>query len=57
MVARQPALFGLARMFELHRDSMGLQVQVVHSVDEAYDLLKVRPQDFSLRLFPIDAAA
>jgi hypothetical protein len=56
MVARQPALFGLARMFEMHRDAMGLQLQVVHSMDEAYDLLKVSPEDFSQRLFPVDVA-
>jgi hypothetical protein len=55
-VARQPALFGLARMFEIHRDAMGLQLQVVHSMDEAYELLKVTPQDFTERLFPVDAA-
>jgi hypothetical protein len=57
IVARQPALYGLARMFELHRDSMGGQLQVVQSIDEAYDLLKVRPEDFSQRLFPVDVAA
>jgi hypothetical protein len=56
MVARQPALFGLARMFEMHREAMGLQLQVVHSIDEAYDLLKVTPQDFSERLYPKDVA-
>jgi hypothetical protein len=57
MVARQPALFGLARMFEMHRDAMDLHLQVVHSMDEAYDLLKVTPRDFSQRLFPVDLAA
>jgi hypothetical protein len=54
MVARQPALFGLARMFEMHREAMGVRLQVVHSIDEAYDLLKVSPQDFTQRLFPED---
>jgi len=54
MVAPQSALYGLARMFELHRDSMGGQLQVLHSMDEAYDLLKVSPQDFTQRLFPAD---
>jgi hypothetical protein len=57
IVARQPALFGLARMFEMHREAMGRDTQVVHSMDEAYDLLKVTPQDFSERIFPIDVAA
>jgi hypothetical protein len=41
-------------MFELSRGSMGGQLQVVRSMDEAYKLLKVGPQDFSqrLNLFP-----
>ena len=56
MVAPQSALYGLARMFELHRDSMGVQVQVVKSLDEAYELLRVTPQDFIQRLYPEDAA-
>ena len=57
IVAPQPALYGLARMFELHLDSMGGRLYVVHSIDEAYDLIKVAPQDFSERLFPNDLAA
>jgi hypothetical protein len=58
IVARQPALFGLARMFEMHREAkLGVQLQVVQSMDEAYDLLKATPQDFSRRVFPEDAAA
>ena len=57
IVARQPALFGLARMFEMHREAMGVQLQVVHSLDEAYDLLEVTPEDFTERLFPVDVAA
>ena len=56
IVARQPALYGLARMFELSRGSMGGQLQVVQSIDDAYHLLKVAPQDFSQRLFPEDVA-
>jgi hypothetical protein len=58
IVASQPALYGLARMGELIRDSMGgQQIEVVHTIDEAYDLLKVTPQDFSQRLFPEAVAA
>jgi hypothetical protein len=44
-------------MFELYRDSMAGQLQVVHSMDEAYDLLKVSPQDFTERQFQVDVAA
>jgi hypothetical protein len=56
IVASQPALFGLARMFEMHRDAMGVQLHVVYSMHEAYDLLEVAPQDFTQRLFPEDGA-
>jgi hypothetical protein len=58
IVASEPALYGLARMFELHRDSTGGNLQtVVRSLDEAYTLLKVTPQGFSQRLFPESMAA
>jgi hypothetical protein len=57
VVAPQPVQYGIARMFELYRDSMGVEIQVVHSMDEAYEFLKVSPDDFSQRLFPADAAA
>jgi hypothetical protein len=41
-------------MFQLSRDSMGGQLQVVQSMDEAYKLLEVAPRDFRQRLFPED---
>jgi hypothetical protein len=57
VVARAPALYGLCRMFELLRDSMGGQFHVVHELGEAYDLLKVTAEDFTQRLIPEDLAA
>ena len=54
IVASQPALYGLARMFQLSRDSMGGQLKVVQSMDEAYALLEVAPHDFCQRIFPED---
>src|SRR5215472_7224305 len=54
VAVRAPALYGLARMFELYRDSTGGKtLTIVQSLDEAYELLKVSPQDFSERLFPV----
>jgi len=44
-------------MFELYRDSMNVQVEVVQSLNEAYELLKVTPGDFTERLFPEEVAA
>ena len=43
-------------MFELIRDSMGGEFQVVRSLEEAYDTLGVRPEDFTRRVFPKDLA-
>ena len=43
-------------MFELSRGSMGGQLRVVQSMDEAYELLQVSPQDFTQRLFPESVA-
>ena len=52
IVASELVMYGLARMFELSRDSMGGQLQVVRSPEEAYEKLGVRPEDFTQRVFP-----
>jgi hypothetical protein len=57
VVAKAPVIYGLSRMIELTRDSMGGQSQVVRSLEEAYAMLDVRPEDFTECLFPIDRAA
>jgi hypothetical protein len=57
MVAPPSVVNGLLPIFELHGESMGVQVQVAHSMDEAYELLGVRPVDFNQRLFPVSKAA
>jgi hypothetical protein len=57
VVAPQPVVYGLFRMLEMLRDSMGVEVQVVHSLDEAYELLEVTPEDFTERLLPERMAA
>jgi hypothetical protein len=57
IVAEKPVIFGLSRMFELFRDSMGGKLHVVHSLEEAYDIVGVRPEDFTERLFPKEMAA
>ena len=53
-VAREPLVFGLARMSQLYRDFFGEQYQVVHSLEEAYQIVGVHPEDFTERLFPMD---
>ena len=56
IVAPEAVIYGLFRMFELIRDSMGGQFQVVRSLEKAYDMVGVRPEDFTQRVFPEDLA-
>ncbi len=51
-VVNSIVLYGLTRMFESTRTSVGLQFHIVWSVEEAYAMLGVSPQSFSQRLFP-----
>jgi hypothetical protein len=57
VVAGTPDLHGLFRMYEMSRDGMRADLQVVGSIDEAYRLFGVHPEDFSQRLFPGSIAA
>ena len=57
LVAKQPVLPEHVRMIELTRNWMGGQTELVESMEEAYRLLGVRPEDFSQRLFPKKLAA
>jgi hypothetical protein len=57
VVAATPSLHGLFRMYEMSRDGMRVDMQVVGSIDEAYRMHGVRPEDFSQRLFPTQTAA
>ena len=56
IVAKQDVMYGLSRMFELILDSMGGQLHVVRSLNEAYGLLGVNSEDFLQRLSPIASA-
>jgi hypothetical protein len=57
VVAREPSVFGVSRMFQLIRDFIGEQHRVVHSLEDAYDILGVRAEDFTQHIFPKDLAA
>jgi hypothetical protein len=52
VVASTPSLHGLFRMYEMSRDGMRVDLEVVEFIDEAYRMFGVRPEDFSRRLFP-----
>ena len=36
---------------------VGREVEVVHTLEEAYDIVGVRPENFTQRLFPESLAA
>jgi hypothetical protein len=54
-VVNSMVLYGLTRMFESTRTSVGLQFHIVWSAEEAYAMLGVSPESFSQRLFPENA--
>jgi len=56
-VAKQPAMFGLARMLQLFQDILGEHFRVVRSLEEAYELLGVGPEDFTQHVSLRDLAA
>src|SRR4029450_13055054 len=44
--ARTPSLHGFFRMYEMSRDGMRMDLQVVGYIDEAYRMFGVHPEDF-----------
>lgn len=57
VVGKVPAVFGLARQFQMYRESVGRELEVVHSLEEAYKIVGARPEDFTQRLFPKEMVA
>jgi hypothetical protein len=46
IVAPRAEVYGLSRMFQLYRDAMSNDVQVVHTLEEAYTLLGLESPNF-----------
>jgi len=57
VVGKFPAIYGLARVFQMCGESIGSDFQVVHTLEEAYEIVGVWPEDFTERLFPTALAA
>ena len=57
VVGKQPCIYGLARAFQICREVLGYDFEVVHSLEEAYEIVGVRPEDFTVRVFPKVLAA
>jgi hypothetical protein len=47
VIGKEPGIFGLARVFQMCCESIGSEFQVVYSLDEAYDIVGARPEDFT----------
>ena len=47
VVGTEPVIFGLARLFQMSGEAIGSEFQVVHTVQEAYDIVGVCPEDFT----------
>jgi len=57
VVGKEAHIFGLARLFQICSDNVGKEFEVVHTLEEAYEFLGVRPEDFTERLYPERLAA
>lgn len=57
VVGKETHIFGLARLFQICSDNVGREFEVVHTLEEAYEFLEVRPEDFTERLYPETVAA
>ena len=51
IVAATQVAYGLARMFQLHRDYLGGRLYVVRSLPEAYKIVGARSEDFTRLVF------
>jgi hypothetical protein len=47
VVGTEPVIFGLARVFEMCADAQGSEFQVAHTIQEAYEITGVHPEDFT----------
>ena len=52
VVGKTPAMYGLARVFQMCGEAVGKELEVVHTLEEAYKTVGARPEDFTERLFP-----
>ncbi len=57
IVGKFPVIYGLARLFQMCGEFVGKEFEVVHSLEEAYERVGVRPEDFTVCLLPERLAA
>ena len=47
VVGKEPSIYGLARLFQIFGDNVGKEFEVVHTLEEAYDIVGARPEHFT----------
>jgi hypothetical protein len=57
VVGNHPVIYGLARLFQICEENTGKPFEVVHTLEEACDIVGSRPEDSTRRLFPERMAA
>ena len=58
VVGKEPSIHELARIFQMCREfRKGDKFEVVQSLEQSYEVVGVRPEDFTVHLFPKDVAA
>ena len=48
LVGKQPVIYGLGRLFQICLDDVGQKFEVVHTLEEAYNIVGVRAEDFTM---------
>jgi len=52
VVGKEPHIYGFARIFQMCREFLGEKFDVVHSLQEAYNIVGCGPEDFTQRSLP-----
>jgi len=50
VVGKEPHIYGLARIFQMCRERVHGLFEVVRTLEEAYKIVEVCPEDFTQRL-------
>jgi len=57
VVGTETVIYGLARLFQICGDNVGEEFEVVHSLEEAYEMVGARPEGSTEQLFTETLAA
>ena len=57
VVGHEPSIYRMARIFQMCRYHLGDKFQVVQTLEEAHEIVGVRPRDFTERVYPKKVAA